>query len=50
MTRNKKLRTEVMHDPELDYLNTIVRYLLNSNQFDTEGLIYSSSRFHWKGD
>ncbi|WP_368658752.1 nucleoside hydrolase-like domain-containing protein [Metabacillus halosaccharovorans] len=50
MTRDKKLRTVVMHDPELDDLNTIVRYLLNSNQFVTEGLIYSSSRFHWKGD
>ncbi len=50
MTRDKKLRTVVMHDPELDDLNTIIRYLLYSNQFDTEGLIYSSSRFHWKGD
>ncbi|HZH58405.1 MAG TPA: nucleoside hydrolase-like domain-containing protein [Metabacillus sp.] len=50
MTRDKKLRTVVMHDPELDDLNTIVRYLLYSNQFETEGLVYSSSRFHWKGD
>lgn len=50
MARDKKLRTVVMHDPELDDLNTIVRYLLYSNQFETEGLIYSSSRFHWKGD
>jgi hypothetical protein len=50
MTRDKKLRTVVMHDPELDDVNTIIRYLLYCNQFDTEGLIYSSSRFHWKGD
>jgi hypothetical protein len=50
MTRNNKLRTVVMHDPELDDVNTIIRYLLYSNQFETEGLIYSSSRFHWKGD
>ncbi|GAE93107.1 signal peptide and transmembrane prediction [Gracilibacillus boraciitolerans JCM 21714] len=50
MARDKKLRTVIMHDPELDDLNTMVRYLLYSNQFETEGLIYSSSRFHWKGD
>ncbi|WP_163536285.1 DUF1593 domain-containing protein [Gracilibacillus sp. YIM 98692] len=50
MVRDKKLRTVVMHDPELDDQNTIVRYLLYSNQFETEGLIYSSSMFHWKGD
>ncbi|WP_026560687.1 MULTISPECIES: DUF1593 domain-containing protein [Bacillaceae] len=50
MTRDKKLRTVVLHDPELDDLNTIIRYLLYSHQFETEGLIYSSSRFHWKGD
>ena len=50
MPREKKLRTVIMHDPELDDLNTVIRYLLYSNQFETEGLIYSSSRFHWKGD
>jgi len=50
MTRDKKLRTVIMHDPELDDINTMIRYLLYSNQFDTEGLIYTSSRFHWKGD
>ncbi|HZH60882.1 MAG TPA: nucleoside hydrolase-like domain-containing protein [Metabacillus sp.] len=50
MIRDKKLRTVVMHDPELDDLNTLIRYLLYSHQFDTEGLIYSSSSVHWKGD
>jgi len=50
MTRDNKLRTVIMLDPELDDSNTLVRYLLYSNQFDTEGLIYTSSRFHWKGD
>ncbi|WP_246806765.1 DUF1593 domain-containing protein [Halolactibacillus miurensis] len=39
-----------MLDPELDDLNTIVRYLLYSNHFHTEGIIYSSSRYHWRGD
>ncbi|SEN99181.1 Protein of unknown function [Amphibacillus marinus] len=46
----KKPRTVIMHDPELDDLNTVLRYLLYSNQFETEAFIYSSSRFHWKGD
>jgi hypothetical protein len=50
MVRDKKLRTVVMLDPELDDSNTLVRYLLYSNQFDTEGLIYTSSSLHWKGD
>lgn len=50
MKRDKKLRTVLMFDPELDDLNTLVRYLLYSNQFETEGFIYTSSRFHWKGD
>ncbi len=50
MPREKKLRTVVMHDPELDDMNTLIRYLLYCNQFETEGLIYSSSRFHWRGD
>lgn len=50
MAREKKLRTVIMHDPELDDVNTLIRYLLYSNEFETEGLIYSSSQFHWKGD
>lgn len=50
MYREKKLRTVLMHDPELDDQNTIIRYLLYANEFQTEGLIYSSSQFHWKGD
>lgn len=50
MARDKKLRTVIMHDPELDDMNTIIRYLLYANEFKTEGIIYSSSQFHWKGD
>src|SRR5690606_32308439 len=45
-----KPRTVVMHDPELDDQNTLVRYLLYSNEFDTQGLVYQSGRYHWKGD
>src|SRR5258705_5678797 len=40
----------VTADPELDDANSLIRYLLYSSDFRTEGLIYASSGFHWKGD
>ena len=43
-------RVIVTTDPELDDSNSLVRYLLYSTDFHTEGLIYASSQFHWKGD
>ena len=46
----EKVRVIVTCDPELDDNNSLIRYLLFSTDFDTEGLIYASSRFHWKGD
>lgn len=45
-----KPRTVLLLDPELDDLNSLIRYLLYSDQFETEGLIYQSSFVHWKGD
>ncbi len=46
----QKPRVIVTCDPELDDHNSLIRYLLFSTDFDTEGIIYSSSQFHWKGD
>ncbi|MGH7680219.1 MAG: nucleoside hydrolase-like domain-containing protein [Gemmatimonadaceae bacterium] len=46
----QKPRVVVTTDPELDDSNSLVRYLLFSTDFRTEGLIYASSGFHWKGD
>jgi hypothetical protein len=43
-------RTIVTADPELDDSNSLVRFLLYSTDVQTEGLVYASSRFHWKGD
>ena len=43
-------RVVVTTDPELDDANSLIRYLLYSADFRTEGLIYASSQFHWKGD
>lgn len=46
----QKPRVVVTCDPELDDNNSMIRFLLFSTDFDIEGLIYASSRFHWKGD
>jgi hypothetical protein len=43
-------RIIVTTDPELDDSNSLVRYLLYAGEFQTEGLIYASSQFHWRGD
>lgn len=45
-----KPRVVLTHDPELDDVNTLIRALLYSTDFQIEGLIYSSSQFHFKGD
>jgi hypothetical protein len=45
-----KPRVVVTTDPELDDSNSLIRYLLYSTDFRTEGLVYASSQFHWKGD
>ena len=46
----RRPRVVVTTDPELDDSNSLIRYLLFSTDFRTEGLIYASSGFHWKGD
>lgn len=45
-----KPRVIVTCDPELDDNNSLIRYLLFSDGFDTEGIIYASSQYHWRGD
>lgn len=46
----EKPRVVITADPELDDSNSLVRYLLYTTDFRTEGLIYASSQFHWTGD
>lgn len=43
-------RIVITTDPELDDNNSLIRFLLYSSDVDVEGLIYTSSGFHWKGD
>ncbi|KAK6811861.1 hypothetical protein RU639_012336 [Aspergillus parasiticus] len=49
-SRSSMLRTVVTTDMEQDDLASLIRYLLYTNELDTQGIIYSSSRFHWSGD
>ncbi len=50
LAQSEKLRTIVTTDGEIDDVDTFIRYLLYTNEFVTEGLVYSSSMWHWKGD
>lgn len=45
-----KPRTIVTTDGELDDVDSFIRLLLYSNEFSIEGLIISSSQWHYKGD
>ena len=49
-TPTARPRTIITADPELDDLNSMIRLLLFSNEIEIEGLVYASSRFHWRGD
>ena len=42
-------RVIVTTDGEIDDRCSMIRFLMYSNEFDVEGLIYSSSMFHWLG-
>lgn len=42
-------RTIVTTDGEIDDRCSMVRFLLYANEWDTEGLIYCSSKYHWVG-
>jgi hypothetical protein len=46
----KKPRTIVTTDGEIDDVDSFIRMLLYANEFQIEGLIYSSSMWHYKGD
>lgn len=48
--KSSKPRTIVTTDGELDDVDSFIRLLLYSNEFKTEGLIISSSQWHYKGD
>jgi len=45
-----KPRTIVTSDGEVDDMDSFIRMLLYTNEFKVEGLVYSSSMWHYKGD
>ena len=47
---DSKARTIVTTDGEVDDQDTFIRMLMYLNEFNVEGLVYSSSQWHWKGD
>lgn len=48
--RQTKPRIIITADPELDDNNSMIRFLMYASDVNIEGLIYTSSGFHWKGD
>jgi len=36
-------------DGEIDDRDSMIRFLMYANEWDIEGIVYSSSRFHWLG-
>jgi len=45
-----KPRTIITTDGEVDDMDSFIRMLLYANEFDIEGLVYSSSMWHYAGD
>ncbi|WP_347838408.1 nucleoside hydrolase-like domain-containing protein [uncultured Draconibacterium sp.] len=48
-SQNEKPRVIVTSDGEIDDECSLVRFLLYANEWDVEGIISSSSQYHWKG-
>lgn len=47
--QNEKPRVIVTSDGEIDDECSLVRFLLYANEWDIEGIITSSSQYHWQG-
>jgi len=45
----EKLRTVITTDGEVDDMNSVLRYLLYSNDIETEGIVLTSSKYHYAG-
>lgn len=45
----EKLRTVITTDGEVDDMNSLLRYLLYSNDIETEGIVLTSSKYHYAG-
>lgn len=43
-------RTVITTDGEVDDMNSFMRFLYYTNEIDVDGIVYTSSVHHWKGD
>jgi len=50
MSSQQRVKTIITTDGEIDDVDTFIRMLLYSNEFDIVGLVYSSSMWHYSGD
>jgi hypothetical protein len=48
--RGERPQIIVTTDGEIDDRCSMVRFLLYNNEWDIQGIIHCSSKFHWKGD
>lgn len=46
----QKPRVILTTDGEIDDMDSFIRYLYYANEFDTAGIVLTSSKFHWAGD
>lgn len=47
---SNKPRTIVTNDGEVDDMDSMIRLMLYSNEMEIEGIILTSSQYHWAGD
>ena len=47
---SSRARTVITTDGEIDDVDSFIRLLLYANELQIEGLVYSSSMWHYKGD
>ncbi len=50
MTNKLKPRTIITTDLECDDMNSLIHLCLHLNELDIEGIVYTSSQFHFNGD
>ncbi|MDS0527349.1 DUF1593 domain-containing protein [Clostridium sp. SHJSY1] len=48
--KTEKARTVITTDGEVDDMNSVIRFLLYSNEVDLSGIVLTSSKFHYAGD
>lgn len=48
--QSSKARTVITTDGEVDDMNSVIRFLLYANEMDLEGVVLTSSMYHYAGD